>query len=388
MITWLLLTGMAFAAEPEVEATVHGDVKSFFFGVFPYQHPFMPPDPVAQGILDLRLKLDVHFGDIARLEVHHSVTAISAGEVSGGVFQTGVVGEFPEAVDLSWDAVEEGTMTLGGRTDRLVLTTHLGPVDVAVGRQPISFGSASMFTPLDLVGPFNPAVVDQEYKPGYDAVRADAYFGMAGKVTVVGAYAGGWDREGLVAAAWGQGTIGVTDLGLLLGEVRADHVVGASLSTSIGPIGVYADAAVTVPEEEDTFVRAVVGALWRPAEDSTLYGEAYLQTLGAGNPDDYLAFALSDRFANGELWLMGRGYLGLAWSQQLQPTLTASVAAVINLGDGSALVPLTLGWSVAGNAEVAAGAYFGLGGRPEDFSLQSEFGLYPITAFLQTKAYF
>ncbi|MBW1879250.1 MAG: hypothetical protein JRJ84_12880, partial [Deltaproteobacteria bacterium] len=47
MITWLLLTGMAFAAEPEVEATVHGDVKSFFFGVFPYQHPFMPPDPVA-----------------------------------------------------------------------------------------------------------------------------------------------------------------------------------------------------------------------------------------------------------------------------------------------------------------------------------------------------
>ena len=37
--------------------------------------------------------------------------------------------------------------------------------------------------------------------------------------------------------------------------------------------------------------------MWRPFEDSTVTGEVYYQSLGASNPDEYLDFMTSDRFA-------------------------------------------------------------------------------------------
>ncbi len=387
MIALLLALASAEAGEG-LHADVGGDIKTFFVAMFPYESLLLPDDPFAQGVAHGRLKLRVGWGDVLELDVHHAVSAIAGSAALVGL-NTGVVFQPPEAVPLTWTLDDGGSLTMIGRTDRLVLRARLPHVDVAVGRQAISFGHGMFFTPLDLVNPFFPTTIDQEYKPGVDAARVDIYPSLTSRVTLVGAYAGGWDWPGAVLAGYGQVTVGLTDLGLLLGAIHGDAVAGATVSGGVGPVGLHGDATVTLPHGGgDPFVRAVAGAFWRPTGTTTLTGELYLQTLGASSPDGYLALATDDRWVRGELWLLGRGYVGLAVAQEITPLISASLASFVNVEDPSAFVAPSLSWSVAGNAAVGLGAFVGFGRRPDGLALRSEFGLYPASAFLDVRTYF
>ncbi|MEQ1503250.1 MAG: hypothetical protein ABMB14_13520 [Myxococcota bacterium] len=383
---------------------LHRDVKTFIVGTFPYDHPLMPPDPVAQGIADGRLKLELRTDTLA-IDVHHEVAAIG-GVASGFTVDAGVGASAPEAVELSWVAADDPGLTVRGRTDRLMATIHLPSVDLTLGRQPISFGSGLVFTPFDLVAPFVPTTIDQEYKPGVDAARVDVFAGTAGRFTAVAAYAGSWDLDGTVLAAHGQVTVGVTDLRVLVAEVHADEVGGLGVTTAIGPVGAHLDATITGPDGGgDPFVRAVAGADGRPTAKSTVAAELYVQTLGAAAPRDYLLEALDPRFVRGELWLLGRYYAAVTGAYELTPLVTPSVALIANLADPSVLVAPSVQWSVGDESLVAVGATIGAGRRPDPvdpadlvglppaealgaYGVRSEFGTYPVSAFLQMKAYF
>lgn len=406
----LVLAG-ALAAEtgeePKGSVEIHGDLKSFFTASVPYEHALMPEAPSGQGVFDARLKLDAAWGEGLSFQFHQTATAITGSASQASVTQTGVGLTAPEVVDLSWVATDED-LVFRGRVDRLALKWSLPGVDLTVGRQPISFGHALVFTPLDLVNPFNPAFIDQEYKPGVDALRVDAYAGVSSQLTLAAAYAGSWDREGLVVAAYGQSTIRVTDLGLFVASVRGDAVFGTSVVSSVGPVGVTSDVALTLPaDDRDPFVRGTLGVLFRPGANTTVTAEAYLQTLGSTKADGLLGTTADPRFQRGEVWLMGVGYLSVAVVQQITPMITGSVAVVGNVLDPSAFVAPSLGWSVASNVELALGGFVGIGARPDDVELtdligpdlqplpaseltylNSEFGTYPGVAFAQVRVYF
>lgn len=385
-----------------VTASLHGNVKTFVVASFPFDGWIYPEDPSGTALATSRQQLAAAAGPI-RLEVHHDL-AFSTGATGIVPTTTGVGEGAAEAVDLSWTAIDEG-VDVRGRVDRLNLQGSFGPVEVALGRQAVSFGSGVFFTPLDLVNPFTPTTLDTEFKPGVDAARVDAYPSPFTRITGVAAYAGGWDADGLVAALWGQGTVGVTDLGGFAGLVHGDVVLGASVVSAAGPFGLHADAAVTLPAAGDPFVRAVAGGDVRPGPNTTVSIEGYLQTLGETDPDRYLLRATEDRWARGELWLYGVGYVGVAVSHQLTPLLTASAASVVNVVDPSAFVAPSLSWSVAENAELSAGAYFGAGARPGPvdtealgspdpevaaaaLGINSEFGYWPSVGWMQVRLYF
>lgn len=364
---------------------LHGDVKSFTVATFPYEHPLMPPDPLGQGIVDGRAKLELRTRWVDA-DLHHETWAIS-GTASAFTTSTGVARQAPEAVDLSWSAVDVDGFSLQGRVDRAVATVHVPHVDVALGRQPISFGAGLFFTPFDLVNPFVPTTIDQEYKPGVDAARVDAFAGTATRLTVAAAYAGDWDLDGVVLAAHGQTTVGVTDLRVLLAEVQGDEVAGLGLTTSVGLVGLHTDATFTSPPEADPFVRAVVGATWRPTTKLTLAGEGYVQSNGAASPEDALTVALDPHWARGEQWALGRWYAAVSAGYELTPLVSPSLAVITNLTDPSVLLSGSLAWSVGDEATVGIGAVVGLGERPE-LALASEFGTYPASVFANLKAYF
>jgi hypothetical protein len=396
-----LLVGAALAKEP---VTLHGDVKSFFTASLPYESNVFPSEPSGQGVLDLRLKFEARPSDALTFLVHGTSTGLAPAPVAGSGLgtSTGVGLRAPEIVELSY-IWEEGTLQVRGRIDRASARLETGSVTTTVGRQPISFGNGFAFTPLDLVNPFTPAVIDQEYKPGVDAVRVDGYRGMS-VLTVSGAYAGDWNDRGLVGVAYAQTTVGVTDIGALVGTVQADRVLGATVVTSIGAVGLHSDVTVTASEDRDPFVRAVAGALWRPGANTTLTGEAYVQTLGGGSPDEYLSVVSDRRFASGQLWLMGRTYGAVSVAQQVTPLISAGGALITNVEDGSAFVAPNFSWSVGSNTTFVAGGFVGLGERPgsetQSFTvsgvpieatvpvLKSEFGTYPAALFAQLKAYF
>ena len=450
MLALLLALLAAADDEPDLKAEVHGDIKTFGIAIFPYDHlvmgttwepgcadlsgfplpPDVPPDlcvpdptnlekvpatPSGQGVWNFRLKLEAEYRDVLRFEAHHLANA-TLGNTGGAAVQgfgTGVARGAPEVVDLSWDAELEGdSMALIGITDRLLLQVSQPGIDVTLGRQPVSFGNGLFFTPIDLVNPFTPTTIDTEYKPGVDALRVDGYFGMTGKLTVVGAYAGDWQLEEMALATYGQGTVGVTDLGVFGGLIYAEPVVGTSVVTSIGPFGLHSDLAVTFPEGEDPFLRGVLGSMWRPTDSSTITGEVYVQTFGTTDPDEYLLIAQQDRFARGQVWNWGVGYVGVAWAEQVTPLVSGNVAVIMNVTDPSTMVSPSLNWSISDNAVFGVGGFGGIGARPdadvrpEDFvdpvtfqplgrrataaafGLNSEFGTYPIAVFTNMKAYF
>ena len=141
----------------------------------------------------------------------------------------------PEVIELSWTGFEDDeNFSLQGQSDRALIKASLGSTDILwVGKH--FFGHGMFFNPMDLVQPFFFATIDAEYKLGIDAIRIDQYFGMSSQLTGVVAYAGEWDKEGLVGVLNGNTTIGWTDV-LILGMIRGDFVAGTGLATSIGAV--------------------------------------------------------------------------------------------------------------------------------------------------------
>ncbi len=431
----------------EPEASAHLDLKTFLLGSFPSAWivaPAIPPalegllpdglsadallaasglgaDPRALGSGAGRLRGELRLGEVVLLG-HHEVFLGSGATSPLGGTSTGVGLQAPELVDLTWQPDLGDGMQLRGRTDRLSVTWSPTGAQLVVGRQPVSFGTGLVFTPMDVVNPFSAATIDTEYKPGVDAVRLDGYFGTSAKITAVAAWAGiplhAADRppvglDDAVFAAAGQGTVGVTDLLGLAAVVRGDLVGGVGFVSSVGPVGVHGEVTGTLPAadavEDDPFVRAVLGADGRPTGKTLVSGEVYLQTLGATDPADYLAFAQGPRFARGELWTMGRAYAALSVAQELTPLVSGSAALIGNLGDASALLAPGVSISAADDVTVSLGGFVSLGARPDEVplgldpstlsitppstralarSVRSEFGLYPTTVYLSTRAWF
>ena len=443
VIAALSMAPKALAA-PVVEAEswsldLAGDVKSFTFTAFPYEWslvpdedlqafgmeptPLMPEDPMAQGALDGRIKAVLEVGDAFSLTAHarsaasYYSQALEAGAISLGSGGGG----YAQVVDMSWEPVDAPNYMVEGRMDRLAAKISIPHLDITLGRQPVSFGSSWIFTPMDLVAPFSPTDIDTEYRPGVDAARVDAYFGMAGSVTAVAAYAGDWSLDGTVLAMHGGWTFGITDVGIMAAANRAEPVFGVDVASSMGAVGIQGEATVTLPESEDPFVRAALGANWMPLEDVSLMGELYWQSFGGADASEYLAVYSTERFANGEVWTAGRYYAALTVGYQITPLLSASAFGVVNLGDPSAMIGPSLAWSAAENAELSVGAFFGAGERPHDVAIGladmqredgtwitdedeaaqaledvmaertdvgSEFGMIPTVAFAQIKLYF
>lgn len=435
---------VVFAAPAEaadLEAELGGNLKLFHTSTYPYDDDrfasevadgtaFLRSDypldddtiraqAVSQGLLTARLVGTMHAGDFT-FEVHPQFTMQPGAAAGTGLAlnQTGV--GLPEAVDLSWDAVDDDELNLQLRADRLSATYEQGPVRATVGRQAITFGHGMFFTPMDLVNPFFPTAVDQEYKPGVDAARVDAYWGMAGQMTLASAYQGEWDLSGSVHAAYLQSTLGVWDIGVFGGAVHGDVVGGVSTAGSAGPVSLHGDVTLTGPgalldeadrtdPDEEVFVRAVVGASGSVTAKTTIAAEVYHQSNGADAPEGYLDFYTSERFRRGELWLAGRTYAGVNISQEIVPTLSSGLFAIVNIEDPSALVGPALAWSVSGNASAGIGTYIGVGERADAYQVEdhasgldalvgaadamdgfvrSEFGLVPVVAFANLQAYF
>jgi hypothetical protein len=405
---------------PAVRVDLHGDLKAFTLVSFPYEWPELaalgawPTDPTGSATLVGRARIRVSFSPTARLDVHHAIAVLPSGSSSAAnaLGGTGVTVDTPELVQLTWHVPDDpaaGGALIVGRTDRLVFQAEMGPATLSIGRQPVFFGTGQMFTPLDLISPFSPATIDSEYAPGVDAARLDVFAGLAVQQSLAVAWAGACtvattdpdDRcdeavlADLVLASWTRATVGVSDLALFLGEVHDDEVIGASVVSAAGPVGLHGDVSLTLPPghlddaepTEDPFVRAVVGADVRLGATTSLTGELYVQTNGATDSDDYLLRALEPRYARGELWALGRLYAGLAVAQEFTPTVSGALAVLANLEDPSFLLAPTLAVNVSAETALSAGMYVGVGERPEGFVARSEMGLLPATAFVRLAVY-
>lgn len=397
-------------AEESTEIGMVARAFSFVLTGGALEPPIMPVDanPTGMGIFDLRGYF-AHETPSLKLVVHAQLSSAFRSHGRAGALAVGRGVAPPRWLPLTARLADEDTISITGSVDWLHASWTREGLTLTVGRQPVTFGRAKLWSPTDLIATFALTEVDTEYKPGVDGVRLDVSATERIGLTLV-ASTGELEEDSDIEASlhgtsvlargkwgWDRGEVGMTSA-----LIRGDAVAGLDTVIDTGSFEIYGEATATLVTGEsvsaprvepgDVVAKAVVGATFRPGSEVTLSPELVYNGFGAAQADDYLETALSPRVGIGEQIMLGTHYAGLLASWQVHPLVQVGGVALANVRDPSALVSLALRASLADNTEAVLGGYVGLGALPEvDLAqgtvlVRDEFGLYPRFLFAELKA--
>jgi len=390
--------------DTSTEAGVVARVFSYVLAGRVLEPPFSAEDanPTALGAFDLRGYFETKT-PAWKVVVHDQLAGVArAHALDGPAVGRGLAP--PRWLPLTFTITDAPTVTLRDTVDWLSAAYTRGRVTVTAGRQPVGFGRAKLWSPMDLIAPFSLTEVDTEYRAGADALRIDVSAGDRVNATVVGIAGELEDDHDLVASVVGSAVVGRVkyrldrgEVGALAGDVRGDVVAGLDATWDTGSFDLYGEATATVvtsrslaaPTAADTVIKAAAGTTFHPRPTLVLDTELLYNGAGASHARDYLAVALSPRVALGEQVTLGRYYAAAVGDWQPHPLVHLVAAVIANLRDPSALASIAVTYSVAGNATVRLGGYVPLGRRPSATTPTrppSEYGLYPAIAFLELEA--
>jgi hypothetical protein len=390
-------TGQAIELHvPGIEAaSLHGYYKNFFLDLDSSdallksgQEDLNRGRLMLEGQLTKSIDFAVHYEHL--LTIHPlNDTGIFLG-TAGGERKPGI---WP----LSWSLGTWGSVRWRHEIDRLFVRRRAEWGDVTVGRQAIGWGAGLIWSPEDLFVAFSPVEIDREFRAGVDAARVLASLGPFTEAEAVYAVFGDGVDNHAAAVRWRTTLAGPgVDVGLMAGKFYQDAVGGGLLSGEISGVGVHAEATATHDFQGSRtrvgvqdFARAVVGADYRFPGEVRVVGEYYFNGFGTSDPRHYLDLATSPRLARGEIFNLGRHYVGFIADWEAHPLLHLGAQGEWNLEDPSAFVGPTFTLSLSDNAQLDGGAYFALGAeRRSDLALGSEFGSAPNLFYAAGKVYF
>ena len=302
--------------------------------------------------------------------------------------------------DLDTRLGTSGRSALYQDLDRLSLTLHGTAADFVLGRQAISFGSGRVFNPTDILAPFGFTDVDQEEKPGVDALRLTAPIGQLSDVDLIYAAGHRWTPEESGPLARFRGHWAGTDAAILAAYFRRDWVLGLDLAGSVLGAGWWAEATWTRPQQrrdptwnDDGYWRLSTGADRQLTESLYAFIEYDFVSFGAMDADAFPSVLRVPAVMRGVVTTLGRHYLTVGFRRQLHPLIHADANCLVNVTDPSALFSGRIEWSLSDNAVLTAGMYLPFGARAESHGpgvvvWHSEFGTYPRSVFVQVRLYF
>jgi hypothetical protein len=395
----LLLPSSAFArtlyqsADNAFSVRLSGYVKTLALGI----NGSLPgTDDTAEDFTRARLMLEGDIGPHVGWAVHYEHFALinPARGTATGLFagqQSANTGRF-SLLPLNWTAQERGSLLWQHGLDRLYVRFSFATADLVIGRQAISWGVGRIWTPSDLFVAFSPVAIDREFKPGVDAISLKVALGMFSQLEAVyAAFGDEFSRQD--AAVRIQKTIGDFVLGFMGGKFYRDAVSGPFFDGEISGVGVRGELTVThntshPRQERRTFIRGVGSIDYRFANGVYALLECYYNGFGAEDPEDYRPLFTSARVARGEVYNVGRSYLGTTLQYEVHPLVTTSLTGLWNLLDQSCLIGPLLLVSLSNEADLRVGAYFPVGTGLVGSHVRDEFGLYPQVYYLQLRLYF
>ncbi len=265
---------------------------------------------------------------------------------------------------FSWRQHESDNSQARLEVDALSLYHAVGPMEFALGRQPVSLATTFYFTPNDFFAPFAAQEFFRVYKPGVDAARLEARLGPLAQLSLVGvlgyqeerATGNGWARRPdwergslLVRAALGQGEF---EWALLAGSVREERIVGGSLAGELFDwLGLRAEGHYAAPEGEGgrSGAELALGLEHRFPGSLELRLEHFWHGQGSGSA------ALATAFPGGEgpAGYSGRQYSALGAGYEFSPLLAGQALLVQNWSDHSRLLSLNAVYSLTDEVELA-----------------------------------
>jgi hypothetical protein len=401
-----------FEAKTKVSDVLTGSVRlTGSFLHFPDEPLLYPGGDDALALVVGRLIAEEDAGEHVHLSFNAftELSRVPAGGSFGGSFASaGSTASAYRTRYLSWRFWDDGSV--GGQLgiDRVGMQATFDPVKLDVGRLPISYSVMGLLSTNDFFAPFSATAVNRLYKPGVDALRVS--FGITPDASVESLGALGYDPE-TDHPSWGHtavmNRVAFAAAGfrweVLGGKVSQRWVAGGSLQGDAGPVNLRAEFHAGFPDEDGdlpdrsdqpTYGRVAAGPsmtfAWHNAQ---IAAEYMFASDGATSARGYIARAQSGY--TDDLPYLGRHYVGLGGGLELIPILRLGVTSLVNATDGSGLAGLSLQYNVANESDLFVGVFvpWGRGLGPVDPTtatptLRSEFGLAPVTAYLESRVFF
>lgn len=373
-IRWSLFPAVAALMLPALAAAQAGNTTDWLFGghsKYQYIHTRIPDDSVLQAIsgdnmqdhkLEIRLKVSARrdrldFNTHVQLIAVHSDTLAGFSDLPQIIFPgAGIINDDRRWFNLSHELSNAGKNATLLRLDRISVAYTGDKTVLRFGRQAISWGNGLLFTPMDIFNPFDPSAVDKEYKTGDDMLYGQYLLDSGNDVQAVvvvrrNPVNGNVEQNESSLAVKYHGFWGSKEYDLLLAEHYGQRVLGLGASTDLGG-AIWRGDLVWTDTDSGSVYSAVGGVSYSwilGGHNWTGFLEYYYNGFGqsggdysaaglAGNPE------LLQRLVRGELFNLGRHYLGTSVTVEVTPLLNFTPNVFINITDPSALAQLVLAY--------------------------------------------
>ncbi len=307
-------------------------------------------------------------------------------------FNLGAVPGGGEWLELQWTIAERDHVVWQHRFDRLYVGWENEHLEISVGRQAVSWGTALFLTPSDPFTPFNPVDPFREFRAGVDAVRLRLYPSALSEIDLVVRPTRSRVGEEPTVLVRGLTTARNWELSGWGGIVYGDPAGAFAAAGSLRGWAVRGEAVLRQLGDRVVF-RGVLGLdrqLQIGRRDLTLAVEYQRDGLGAAVVDAYSATLESATFLRGEHQVLGRDETVVQVSYQLHPLWSLSGLSLWNLNDLSATLGTSVDYSAGNDTAVTTGAFLGLGDddATEARPFPSEYGSAGLTGYLSLSWYF
>jgi len=247
---------------------------------------------------------------------------------------------------------DDGKFVALHRLDRLSVGYTNDKAVVRLGRQALSWGNGLIFSPMDIVNPFDPTQVDTEYKAGDDMLYAqylrdngdDIQFSYVARRNII---SGDLESDQSTTAVKYHGIAGDAEYDLLVARNYGETTLAVGGNRSIGG-AVWRGDLVLTDAASGSKVQLVTNLsyswVWGGKNVSGVveyYFDEYGQKDGqydssslAQNPE------LLQRLARGQSFTIGRHYVAGGLMIEMTPLWILTPNLFANVADGSALLQI------------------------------------------------
>lgn len=258
--------------------------------------------------------------------------------------------------DLTHEISNDGKNASLIRLDRASIGYTGDKTVLRFGRQAISWGTGLLFTPMDIFNPFDPSAVDKEYKTGDDMLYAQYLQDNGNDLQVVmvvrrDPVCGDVEQDQSSLALKYHGFRGSVEYDLLIAEHYSQRVLGLGMSKDYAG-AVWRGDLVWNDSSGGSVFSAVAGISHSGViggHNWTGFLEYFYNGFGQAG-GDYSTASLANnpelltRLARGEVFNLGRHYLGASVMVEVTPLILLTPNLFINLHDPSALAQVVLSW--------------------------------------------
>ena len=387
---WLLII-LVLLSEP-VRTDFSGSLKAFVITQEPIDNGLFAAPEQSSLQMPLRLMWDQNLTQRVNFEAHLQLTPVLSTESLGSLRDASrrdPTYRFDDLKSTLGNGAEK-SLTLQN-LDRFNVQVRLEQGDLTLGRQSIAFGNSRFVSPSDVFLPFDVKTLDQEYRRGVDAVRYQASIGDLSEIDI--GFVMGSSAQSQTSAAFMQARTNVKgqDYQVTLIDYADQLLMGVGVEGSLGSSGYWAEVAATQGSAD--YLRASVGVDFALNAFSLVMFEYHYNGPGAKEPEGYLAAQGSAAYDQGGVYLLGRHYLAAGLQAQMNPLLSVSGQALMNLSDHSAFLSLATSYNASDNTYIDFGYYHFLGDAvvgASDLGLMpgSEYGISPRSLYVSLRWYF